>query len=173
MLSKDIEKQLLDQFVKDFIYGVDTILDNSDTTTVYVDSELSESLNINSNDLDDDTLNDVMNRIVEGLNNLEGISANISSSNEITATAIPKEARIKLDNIREAIDLIDSKGNGYSCTDEAEQELNKVYDAFKCGYSLDSYISDVECKVLEVSKYAGYTNIQHDLIDEVREILNR
>lgn len=79
-------KEELNQFVLDFIEGIECTLWETNKTTSYVDCELVEVLEVDSvNDIDNALLSDIMKQIVNGLNNIEGINAYIESSNEITA----------------------------------------------------------------------------------------
>lgn len=75
----------LRDFISDFIFGIDCKLCYTNETTVYVDQELAEELNMETKDLDDDLLKNVMEEIVKELEKRNGINAYISSSNEITA----------------------------------------------------------------------------------------
>ena len=74
-------KNRMKEFINNFVDGVDVKMDYTDKTTLYVDCELQEELDVE--EVDNNILESVMIEIVAKLKDL-GYNAYIESSNEIT-----------------------------------------------------------------------------------------
>ncbi len=96
----NFDKKIIKEFIRDFTSGVEDDLFERDKTTLYVDKELVNYLDIMlglayidiNTEIIDVILDEVMEAIVNKLNEKGYIEAYISSSNEITA--IKKEQDI-------------------------------------------------------------------------------
>lgn len=76
--------------------------------------------------------------------------------------------------LEEAIEEIQNHSHASGATDKANQELYKLVDTIEEIGEIDyNILNDVKKEILNAAKYAGYTNIQHKLLSDVRKILRK
>lgn len=76
--------------------------------------------------------------------------------------------------LEEAIEEIQNHSHTSGATDKANQELYRLVDIVEEIGKIDyNILNDVKKEILDAAKYAGYTNIQHNLISDVKGILRK
>lgn len=75
--------------------------------------------------------------------------------------------------LNEAIELINKNSHTGSATDKAYESINELTDDIEEYGSVDNEkLRNAKKAIIDASKYAGYTNEQYSLQDDVRNILD-
>lgn len=73
----------------------------------------------------------------------------------------------------EAISLVEKKSNTRSVSEKTYEEFNRLKDEIEeYGVINKELVNNVKKEIIESAKYAGYTNIQYRLLEDVRRILD-
>lgn len=73
----------------------------------------------------------------------------------------------------EAISLVEKKSNTRSVSEKTYEEFNRLKDEIEeYGVINKELVNNVKKEIIESAKYAGYTNIQYRLLEDVRRVLD-
>lgn len=75
--------------------------------------------------------------------------------------------------LERALEVVDEAAKGGNETDKAWQAMNELLDYIEENGGVNKdYVEEVKKQIIKASRYAGYTNLQHNLMDEVNAILS-
>lgn len=73
----------------------------------------------------------------------------------------------------EAISLVEKNSNTRSVSEKTYEEFNRLKDEIEeYGVINKELVNNVKKEIIESAKYAGYTNIQYRLLEDVRRVLD-